>query len=155
MSELLSRFPFPLFKVANCDLEYVTYAKGIRRYQLTSKLMSPVFMLVFIPALAVAIHRHWGSDWRQEQLWAFLFTIHLFCVLTSVFAELGFTPLFISLFISLWAANSNPQTQNGEVAGSSGIAARVLGDFGNVNGDRPDVCGAISACRGRATKAGS
>ena len=74
MSELLSRFPFPLFKVANCDLEYVTYAKGIRRYQLTSKLMSPVFMLVFIPALAVAILRHCGSDWRQEQLWAFLCT---------------------------------------------------------------------------------
>ena len=38
----------------------------------------------------------------------------------------------------------NYQTQNGEVAGSSGIAARGLGDFGNVNGEQLDERGVIS-----------
>ena len=36
------------------------------------------------------------------------------------------------------------QNQNGDAAGSSGIAARVLGDFGNVNGEQLDESGAIS-----------
>ena len=36
------------------------------------------------------------------------------------------------------------QTQNGEAAGSSGIAARALGDFGNVNGKQLDKRGVIS-----------
>ena len=39
---------------------------------------------------------------------------------------------------------TSDQTQNGEVAGSSGIAARALGDFGNVNGEQLDECGVIS-----------
>ena len=33
---------------------------------------------------------------------------------------------------------------NGEVAGLSGIAARALGDFGNVNGEQLDERGVIS-----------
>ena len=36
------------------------------------------------------------------------------------------------------------QTQNGEIAGSAGIAARALGDFGSVNGEQLDERGAIS-----------
>ena len=42
------------------------------------------------------------------------------------------------------AAEIKNQTQNGEVAGLSGIAARVLGDFGNVNGEQFNERGAIS-----------
>ena len=55
----------------------------------------------------------------------------------------------------VWCLWGEEHPMTAELAGSSGIAARALEDFGNVNGEQLDERGVISACQGRATKAGS